>query len=72
MHSCWSILYFVLIAFGLKLFVFKMLFEKCLGKEKGRKRKTPASPCLVSPAAQFPPPCAQSARVAQWAAQWAA
>ena len=42
MHSCWSILYFVLIAFVLNLFVFKILFRKGFGKmfwKRNQKKK---------------------------------
>ena len=63
MHSCRSILYFVLSAFVLNLFAFKILFREGFGKwnrkEKKRKekRKTPAwsRPGRVAAAQQCPP-----------------
>ena len=57
MHSCWSIFYFMLIAFVLKLFAFKILFRKGFGKwirKEKEKKKTKKGELTSAPSAWWP------------------
>ena len=56
MHSCWSIFYFMLLAFWLEFIWFNLYLEKFFGKEK--KEKKEPTPCSRpgGPAAEAQPP----------------